>query len=434
MKRVALIGENSAEYIEKLLAIWNENNSVVLIDWRVPVAVAYEMLKEANVQVCYIEKQLADQYYAHNILNITIEPYSSNNRTSVLLNDNIYANFRSNYNRTEALVIYSSGTTGKSKGIILSHYAINTNADAIQDYMRLSSKDCLYIAKSLSHSSTLIGELLVGLKYKIPMVIAPTIVPPRYVLGNIAKFSVTTLALNPTLIKIYTDEIARKEYDLSSLKTIYVSGALFDDDIYIRSHMTFKNVNIYNVYGLSEAGPRVSAQRAHCCKNNSVGKPIKDVEIAIIDDCGNMVSQGERGLVHINTASRYTRYVSGNEKHSSLYKGWINTGDIGYIDNEGELHIVDRIDDLLIIDAHKIYPYDIERIIKREFDINDCMILKKKSESGDYLICFYTGESEINNMRPRLGKFLLPYEIPREFYHVSELPTNINGKKQRTPL
>ena len=87
----------------------------------------------------------------------------------------ISCKFQENYSKNEAIIIYSSGTTGKVKGIILSHFDINTNADAIIDYMKPTTAHCIYIAKTLSHSSTLTGELLVALKTKMNIVIAPTI-------------------------------------------------------------------------------------------------------------------------------------------------------------------------------------------------------------------------------------------------------------------
>ena len=216
--------------------------------------------------------------------NISFVPYERRDVLTQYLSESIYNRFEPNYSQNEAIVIYSSGTTGRSKGIILSHFAINTNADAIIDYMKVGEKDCLYIAKALSHSSVLTGELLVSLKSRAKLVIAPTVVPPRFVLSNIDKFGVTTICLNPTLLQMYVREYKIKPFPLCTLKTIYVSGSILSDKIYMEAHQTFKNIAIYNVYGLSEAGPRVTAQRSDCCKSNSVGKPIKGVNIAIVDE------------------------------------------------------------------------------------------------------------------------------------------------------
>lgn len=159
MSRVALIGENSVEYVNSLIDIWNNGDCAVLLDWRIPFQTAVEMMREADVSKCYIEEGLLEK---SNIqLPDCIEFIEFKKRiTTTMLPQEVYDKYRNNYKTNEAVVIYSSGTTGKSKGIILSHYAINTNADAIIDYMQPNDNDCIYIAKTLSHSSTLFHKLL----------------------------------------------------------------------------------------------------------------------------------------------------------------------------------------------------------------------------------------------------------------------------------
>ena len=287
MSRIALIGENSIGYVNKLIDIWNNGDCAVLLDWRIPFSTLIQMMSEADVHICFIEKSLLDKI-EHKIDSVNFISYEKENRSAELLPDGVYEKFRDNYGRNEAVVIYSSGTTGKSKGIILSHFAINTNADAIIDYMNLRENDCMYIAKTLSHSSTLTGELLVALKTHTPIVIAPTIVPPRYVFNNINRFNITIICLNPTLLSMFADEYKRSKYGLSYLKTIYVSGSILNNKVYDKAQTVFSNVAIYNVYGLSEAGPRVAAQRFDCCKSNSVGKAIAGVEIKIVDEQENL--------------------------------------------------------------------------------------------------------------------------------------------------
>ena len=331
MARVALIGENSAEYIETLLDIWNNGDCAVLLDWRIPYQTIIEMMKEARVGKCYIEKQQLDKGFDTLSEEIMFIPFEKNNNYAKYLPNEIYRKFNSNYSSDEAIILYSSGTTGKSKGIILSHYAINTNADAIIDYMKPSADDCIYIAKTLSHSSTLTGELLVALKTHAKLVVAPTIVPPRYILNKINELRVSIICLNPTLLSMFADEYQRSNHKISSLRTIYVSGSILNDKIYAKAQKVFPNITIYNVYGLTEAGPRVTAQRVDCCASNSVGKPIKGVAIAIVDEHGSPVVKGKHGIIHVNTQSQLSGYVSGENKQPSLFKSWLNTGDYGKV-------------------------------------------------------------------------------------------------------
>ena len=429
MSRVALIGENSIGYVDTLVNIWNNGDCAVLLDWRVPFPTAIEMMLEADVHTCFIEEGLFNKLKNGVPDSIDFVTYEKQNSSADLLPNCIYEKFHENYSRNEAVVIYSSGTTGKSKGIILSHFAINTNADAIIDYMKPNTEACIYIAKTLSHSSTLTGELLVALKTRAKAVIAPTIVPPRYVLSNVNKFGVTIVCLNPTLLSMLADEYERSQYDISSLKTIYVSGSILNDRVYEKAHAVFSYIQIYNVYGLSEAGPRVTAQKADCSKSNSVGKPIKDVEIKIVSEQGNIVLDGEYGIIHVKIPSIFDGYVVGQNKHDSLYEDWHNTGDVGYIDTNGELHIINRLDDVVIIDSHKVYPSEVEKKIVEQSDVKECAVAKVELNGNEFIGCLYVSEKEIGrDIKEKLKSKLPAYEIPRFFLKCDALPRTKNGK------
>lgn len=429
MSRIALIGENSIEFVSMLIDIWNHEDCAVIIDWRIPLETACKMMQEAEVVKCYIESRLVATNIVEKCPDIEFVLYQNTTVRATVLPETLYHKFHKSYSNKEAVCIYSSGTTGASKGIILSYFAINTNADAIQDYMNLQSGDCLYLAKSLTHSSTLIGELLVALRMHVKLIIAPTIVPPRYVLDNIIRFEVTTLCLNPTLLQMFMQEYMQKTYYLPSLKNIYVSGSILNDSLYRLVHQKIKNINIYNLYGLSEAGPRVTAQCKEYCHNNSVGRPILGVEIALVDDCGIVVKNNMSGIIHVKTPSRYKKYISGSEKHKSLYKGWLNTGDIGYLDEYGELHIVGRCDDVIILNSHKIYPAEVEKQINQILEIEECVVLQTSLQEADVLVCLYSdGEICKAEARKKLSKVLIGFEIPALFVKCDKIPRTHTGK------
>lgn len=429
MPRVALICENSVEYVDKLLDIWNNGDCAVLLDWRIPFETTYRMMLEAGVQKCFIESRLIENISLTEYPEVSFSLFDIADHSSHILPDNVRSKYCENMSMDEAVILYSSGTTGKSKGIILSHYAISMNTDAIIDYMKLDRGDCLYIAKSMTHSSTLTGELLVSLRSGANVVLAPTVVPPRYVLNRIKEFSVTTLCLNPTLLRMFSEECKKKSYDLRSLKTIYCSGSILNDKVYSEAHEVFKGIDIFNVYGLSEAGPRVAAQTKGCCKSNSVGKAIKGVEVVIVDDNGIRVINGERGIIHVNTPSRYSGYVLGTEKHKSLYRSWLNTGDIGYIDEFGELHVTDRADDVIIIDSHKVYPGDIEHEILKCYGVRECAVTKIEFDGKNILVCLYTGNKMTENyIINKIRNHLTIHEIPRQFIWNESIPRSMTGK------
>lgn len=435
MERVALIGENSIEYIDALIEIWNNEDSAVLLDWRLPLEKSFELMKQAGVKRCIIEGRYIDKNIIKKYNDIEIHEYNSTYNDARLLPDTVYRKYMNNMSKNEAVVLYSSGTTGMMKGVILTHYALSCNADAIIEYMDLQRSDCIYIVKSLTHSSSLTGELLVGLRAHINILISKTIIPPRYILSKIADYSVTILCLNPMLLDMFVSETERKNYDIKTLKKVYCSGGILNDHLYQKANECLKGVELYNVYGLTEAGPRVTAQRKNSKRNNSVGIPIKGVDIKIVSDDGYEVKNGEAGLVYVSTPSIYSGYISGDSKSNLKHGGWINTKDLGYLDCFGELHIIGRSDDMVVIQAHNIYAPDVERILLKCVGVKECCVTKCYSQGKEILGCMYVGD-EIDNLGvySTLKKQLAPYEIPQIYKKVNEIPRNYRGKINREEI
>lgn len=434
MSRVALIGENSIGYIETLLTIWNEGDCAVMLDWRIPFTTILEMMSEAGVEKCYIEFDLFSKFCKSEYVSNHIEfiPYKRMNYVAKAVPQTVVEKYRENYSMNEAVVIYSSGTTGRSKGIILSHYAINTNADAIIDYMKPQNNDCIYIAKTLSHSSTLTGELLVALKSKMKIVVAPTIVPPRYIMKAIKEHDVTMICFSVKLLSLFISTYEQKPCALSSLRVIYVSGSIYHDSLYDKVRRILTDIPVYNAYGLSETAPRLSVQTKSCCKSNSVGKPIKGVELAIVGEEGVLVRDGERGVIHVNTPCMYNGYIVGTEKNRSLYRNWFNTGDIGFIDQYGELHVVGRVDDVIICAAHKIYPSDIENLIMKHLSVSECVVVKCMLSEFEMIGCLYVSDIDRSKeIYTKLKKHYMQYEIPKFYLKVDSIPHNSRGKVDR---
>lgn len=432
MSRIALIGKNSLGYVDKLISIWNSQNCAVLIDWRIPIETAVQLMREASVSKCLLCNSQYELICKNLPNDIIFVPFDDECQNEAFLPKEIIDQFIPNYSKEEAVIIYSSGTTGKSKGIILSHYAINTNADAIIDYLKPNATDCMYMIKTISHSSSLVGELLVALKTKTKLLIAPTIIPPRYTLKNIEKYGVTKICINPTLLKMYIDEIHRKSYDIHALGEIYVHGAKASKELCIQAKSCFKNANVYFEYGLSEAGPRVSSQKISNSSIDSVGKPIKGVLITIVNEEGEVVSTNQVGIIHIKTPSQYSEYIAGETKFKSLFNNWLNTGDTGFFDECGELHIVNRIDDVINIDAHKIYPNEIEETILSLYGINECAVVELENSRNKFLACLYTGDFIAEkDIRAYLMEILPNYEIPQRFVRCHQMPRTMNGKRSK---
>ena len=434
--RVAIVGRNSAKYVELLLEIWNNGDSAVLLDYHLPIKKVIEIIQDTSASKCVVEKEIYDGWGDCIPSWITFCVYSVDIAERIGINEMYFPKFKANYTDKEAVIIYSSGTTGRSKGIILSHRAINTNADSIIEYARITKDDCFYVIKSFTHSSTLTGELLVSLKTSAKLVIAHSSLSPQMIVKELEQYSATILCLNPVLLKMLADELSIRQHKLHALRSIYVSGEVIDEKNITRLREKIYKIPIYNVYGLSEAGPRVSAQTDSSNSINSVGKPIAGVSVVITNDKGFPVKKGESGIVNVDTPSRFLGYVTGHNKYKCIYLNWLNTGDIGWFDENNELYITGRCDDLIIMEAHKIYPSDVEKYILQFQDVNDCVVFGVDIEERTIIACLYVANRTISRVEfnKELIKELMPYEIPKIYVKVNEIPTNTNGKTDKNEI
>ena len=412
--RIGLMGHNSVEFIEQLIRIWNNNDSAVLIDYDMPVDALKRIISNNLIASLRVEESLPLKFGSDS-LKVDVEPYSVCAPLPCLLPDSIYDEFIERYDEDEAVVIFSSGTTGLNKGISLSHRAINNNADSIIHYMQPKATDCLYLNKKITHSSSLTGELLVALKGKFKIVVAPIVIPPRIAFRIISDFGVSILCCNPALLKMYVDEVERANRFPEVIKTIYTSGDVISVKAIERARSVFTRP-VYNVYGQTECGPRISAQTEDCCRGNSVGKPIKNVEIKI----------DTSGEVLVKTNALFSGYTASAAEAPGE---WHGTGDLGFIDENGELYITGRTNSLIVIGAHNIYPEAVEQTIIENTAISDCLVYKDVEK----LACDYFSAGEINKAEiiRSIKPLLLPYEIPKTYRRVKIIPQNANGKKVR---
>lgn len=429
--RIGLIGDNSSVFVEKLIQIWNDGDCAVIIDWRLPFEKINYLLMLSNVEKCYIANDILPiQFDCIKMNNIEYIPYTYKKERITYIPQNNKDTYLNNYDESEALILFSSGTTGECKGIILSFRAINNNADSIMKYMNLSSNDSIYIVKSLSHSSSVIGELLVGLKAGCKIYTSSAVTPPQILLDNIEKYEITSLALNPTLIKLLCKAGTIKKHIYSKLRAIYTSGSKLGVEVIHEFRKIFKDVPLLNVYGLTEAGPRVTAQTLFTNNvDGSVGQPINNVEIKI-DPVNHTENCGE---ICVKTNSLYSGYVSGIDRRVSS-DGWLHTGDIGYIDNNENLFVIGRKDTMIIVGAHNVFPEQIEKIVQQSGMIDDCIIYAKRdSIFGERIVCDYVLKSNLNVslLKKYCYEQLAPYEVPKEFNRVDRIEITHSGKKKR---
>ncbi len=427
-RKIGIVMENSAEYVKCLLAIWREGNCAVLLDWRLPAEQILQMLDRSGAEECYLDKSLQKKFPKETAVSLHWVDISSFH--TMRLPASLYQGFSFEKSEEDAVILFSSGTTGKAKGIVLSYRALFYNSTAVADYLQVTPGDCFYISKALSHSSTLVGELLVALRFGAGIVLAPTRVPPRVALRCICEEQATLLCVNPVLLQLFLKTQRRLKLNLP-LRAIYTSGAVAGKQLMLDAREVFFPIPVLNVYGLSEAGPRVSAQRpAMADTPGSVGVPVEGVQIQIREEQGSLCRPNSQGTIFVRSPSAMTRYLNG----PSPFQGeWLNTGDLGYLSEAGELFVVGRADDRIVQEAHNLEPNGIEEVLRSCSGVEDCMVFGvEDSQFGQRAVCLYIARQELQKELYLYAKQqLADYEIPKEFHQVQSLPVTASGKRSR---
>lgn len=431
-KKIAIIADNSREYVISLLEIWRNGDCAVLIDWRFPWEKIAELFSQIDIDFCIVDERFKKEVSLEGF------PYKIIQRSMGIekISPQEGHNYCARYSNESALILFSSGTTGTSKGIVLSYASIDYNSDSVIDYINPQDNDSIYIMKTLSHSSTVVAELLVAIRAGITIWLAPTVLPVRIAIKEIKKNNVTIICLNPTLLFLMVEYINKSHIEIDKLKNIYISGSILQSSLWHRAQIAFSNANIYNVYGLTECGPRVAALGTN--ERNgiiSVGSAITGVSVQVRNSGGKELGVKEIGEIWIKTRSLSKCYL--NKELEIDKNGYFFTKDIGYLNEKQELFVIARKDNMIISSSHNVFPEDLEARISSLEDVKENVVIGVDDEKyGNRIICLYTSKTgeKISDMRKKCLKFMAIYEVPSEFVFVKELPKNTNGKILRNEI
>ena len=195
------------------------------------------------------------------------------------------------------------------------------------------------------------------------------------------------------------------------------------------------NADIREGYGLSEASPTVSTHRKGMpIKPGSVGVPLPGVEVCVIDEQGNPLAVGEVGELLVRGENITPGYFRNEEATEATLKGgWLHTGDMAKIDEDGYIFIVDRKKDLIIRGGFNIYPRDLEELLVSHEGVSEAAVIGVPSEEmGEEVVAYVVQKSGVNLLEEQLIEFcqnrLAKYKTPRRILFVDELPRNGVGK------
>ena len=371
--------------------------------------------------------------------NAHVEKILNYIRPSVLLSDCVgklepIHLSESNYitpKRRPALIMFTSGTTGAPKGIMLSEENIMTNVTDIVSYFAIGSSDTILIARPLYHCAVLTGEFLTALVKGSKIFFSSESFNPVHYLESIEKYNATAFCGTPTLLSLMAR--CRRKGKNYPLRHIVVSGECMNKSTGNRIAGSFPDAEIYHVYGLTEACPRVSYLPPKHFREHpdAVGVPLPSVKVKIISRNGRLAKVNEEGMLWVKGKNIMQGYYRNRTlTHNALRNGWLRTGDIAVIDKNGFLRIKGRSDNLIIRGGMNIYPQEIEGTLKQDARVREVLVYGfSLPDKGNQIGMKLAGDFHDADEVRKLCIELLPrFAVPTAIELVDELPKNGSGK------
>ncbi|MDQ5895103.1 MAG: long-chain acyl-CoA synthetase [Actinomycetota bacterium] len=333
-----------------------------------------------------------------------------------------------------AVILYTSGTTGQPKGAELTHGNIRSNIESIEDLFAPTEEDVFFGGLPLFHvfgqTVAMNGAVSVGAE----ITLLPRFDPVK-ALEIIERDKVTIFMGVPTMYAAMLQVPNRSEFDISSLRLCVSGGAALPVEI-IRAFEGEFNTPILEGYGLSETSPVASFGRVDMeRKPGTIGTPIKDVEMRIVDEEGKVLGIGDIGELQIkgpNVMKGYWEMPEATEKAIDA-EGWFSSGDMATVDSDGYYSIVDRKKEMILRGGYNVYPREVEEVLYEHPAIAEAAVMgiphDDLGEEIVAIISFKEGESAtVEEITAHAKEGVAAYKYPRHILIVDALPKGPTGK------
>ncbi len=337
-----------------------------------------------------------------------------------------------------AVILYTAGTTGRPKGVALSHGNLAANARASASISELDRTQWTLTVLPLSHSygltvmnaGNLLGTRTVLLRW----------FNPELVLDTIQRYRVQGMAGVPTMYVYLLNYPDGDRFDTSSVRAWGCGAAPLPTEIVEPFERRFGG-KLMEGYGLTEASPVVSAHRlSGVRKLGSVGQPLPGVEVRIADDEGRSLPVGEVGEVCVRGPNVMLGYYRMPEETAAVLRdGWLRTGDVGRLDGDGFLYIVERKKDLIIRGGFNIYPREVEEVLYAYPGIAEAAVVgRRDAVMGEDVVAYVVAKPGATLEPQAVIAFceerLARYKCPKDVRLLEALPKSPIGKILRKEL
>jgi len=331
---------------------------------------------------------------------------------------------------------YTSGTTGRPKGAILTHLGATHVGATVADRFGYREDDIVLCALPLFHSYALNSCMIQVMMAGAGQVILERFTPDG-ILQAIQEHRITVFPGVPTMFNYLVNFPDRAKYDLTSLRIAKSAGAVLPAKL-MHDFETLYGVPLVDGYGITEAHSFVTLNDPRGKRpDGSCGKAIEGVDVRIVDGQDRDVPAGERGELIFRGPNLPLGYVNGPEATAeALRGGWYHSGDVGYMDAEGYVYIVDRIKDTIICGGYNIYPKEVEDVIYAHPAVLDVAVVGVADEAkGEipkaYVVLKPEATVTAGELEAHCRHNLAAYKVPRVIEFMDAIPKTASGKTKR---
>ncbi|MEK5175139.1 fatty acid--CoA ligase family protein [Heyndrickxia sp. FSL W8-0496] len=337
-----------------------------------------------------------------------------------------------------AVILYTSGTTGRPKGAMLTHKNLYSNAKDIGEYLKMNHLDKVMTVLPMFHVFSLTVVVNAPLISGSTIIIVPKF-SPKEIFRLAKKYEVTVFAGVPTMYNFLYQYPDGDPNDFSTFRLCISGGSSLPVALLKNFEKKF-NVLISEGYGLSEASPVTCFNPLdRPRKPGSIGTSILNVENKIVNELGEELPEGQVGELVVrgpNVMKGY--YKMPEETAAAIRDGWLYTGDLARVDGEGYFYIVDRKKDMVIVGGFNVYPREVEEVLYEHPEVVEAAVIGAPDpEQGEVVKCFVVPKNE-NLTEAELMEYcrehLAKYKLPKTIEFLEELPKNTTGKILRKAL
>lgn len=448
----AVLGRNSVQYLEMCHASAKVGTVFGPLNWRLaPQELAF-IVNDADNRVLMVEaglQELASQFVSE-LKDVKLVVYGGRPTLPGALSYEDLVAAASDEEPAgevmgcdEAVIMYTSGTTGLPKGAVLTHSNICWDSLAALTYVPPQQNDCFLLSMPMSHVSGLHTQTTTFLARGLPMVIMDQW-EPEEACRLIERYRVTLAYILVTpLLQLLASETRRK-YDLTSLRRLMTAAAKYTPEVTIQAMSDLGVESVYFMYGLTEAAPIVTTTEytvQMIAKPNTLGQPCWYNDVRVVDDEDRPLPCGQVGEIIVRGPNVFKGYYKRPEANAQVLKnGWLHTGDLGYFDEDNLLFFVDRKKDMIKSGGENVYSLEVELALQKVVpEAREIVVVgvpdPKWGEAVTAFIVLQPGaeltEAEvIGRGRQLLGG----YKLPKRVVFRTELPKNVSGKVLKRKL